>query len=514
MKTPYFWKGKRDFQLDEVLDILHLSVDGNRICLERPLGVNEDASFVIDTRKLQARRDYLEDNIGGYRNQGHCGKIFTVKNDRIVDAYAMERTLQERPPLGPDQYLVKVVYWSHKKHKDFKRHTLEVSSSRGEGVFVLVQYLFEAEAHEVSPCKKMRTSEGIKQKIRDRVGSHKTPSALYDELFDEVGGMDFKCASDLLRSIDQIKYERQKLRKKTDVDEMATLLQMSKEGQYICNLQWTPSPRMVVLTENVVQDVVDFCTDPETFTPFTIDTTFNVGPFYVTTTTYKHLKLVDQRSGKNPSLPGPALFHVKQDTGQFLYFAQTLQERNRNVGDILAIGSDRFKGYANGFATVCPVARVIVCKKHAEDDVDRKLSSLGITGEARNKFKKDIFGSEASKEKGLIDSLSAAEFDSKLLLLRPEWEKREMEARQTTNPEFVHYFDVHLAQEMKEKMILSVRREAGLGDEFFFDNASESINHRFKVAIRNEKPSPDPTGARDLHCTMAEAAAIYHKMLQ
>ena len=49
MKTPYFWKGKRDFQLDEVLDILHLSVDGNRICLERPLGVNEDASFVIDT---------------------------------------------------------------------------------------------------------------------------------------------------------------------------------------------------------------------------------------------------------------------------------------------------------------------------------------------------------------------------------------------------------------------------------------------------------------------------------
>ena len=242
---------------------------------------------------------------------------------------------------------------------------------------------------------------------------------------------------------------------------------MSKEGQYICNLQWTPSPRMVVLTENVVQDVVDFCTDPETFTPFTIDTTFNVGPFYVTTTTYKHLKLVDQRSGKNPSLPGPALFHVKQDTGQFLYFAQTLQERNRNVGDILAIGSDRFKGYANGFVTVCPVARVIVCKKHAKDDVDRKLSSLGITGEARNKFKKDIFGSEASKEKGLIDSLSAAEFDSKLLLLRPEWEKREMEACQTTNPEFVHYFDVHLAQEMKEKMILSVRREAGLGDEFF-----------------------------------------------
>ena len=74
--------------------------------------------------------------------------------------------------------------------------------------------------------------------------------------------MDFKSSSDLPRSIDQIKYERQKIRKKSDVDEMATLLQMAKEKQYIRNLQWTPEPRMVVLTENVLQDVVDGCTNP------------------------------------------------------------------------------------------------------------------------------------------------------------------------------------------------------------------------------------------------------------
>lgn len=32
---------------------------------------------------------------------------------------------------------------------------------------------------------------------------------------------------------------------------------------------------------------------------------------------------------------------------------------------------------------------------------------------------KDIFGSDASKEKGLIDCLSPEEFDAKLLRLRP-----------------------------------------------------------------------------------------------
>lgn len=513
-KTPYYWKGKEEFQMEEVLNILQLNVDGDRICSERPLSVAENAAFVVDTRELPTRKDYLEDNIGNFRNLGHCGKVFKVGNNKIVKTRCMERTVKERPPLERDEFLVKVVYWGHKKHKDFKKRTYEVSSFRGEGVFVFVQFLFEDAAHEVSPCKKIRTGESTKQKIRDRVASYKTPSAIYDELFDEGGGLDFKCTSDLPRSIDQIKYERQKIRKKTDVDEMATLLQTAKDNQYIRNLQWTPSPRMVVLTENALQDVVDCCTDPELFTPFTIDTTFNVGAFYVTTTTYKHLKLVDQRSGKHPSLPGPALFHLRQDTGQFLYFAQTLQEVNKNVGDILAIGSDRFKGYANGFASVCPVARVIVCKKHAEDDIDRKLTSLGINGEARQQFMRDIFGRESTKEKGLIDCLSEEEFDAKRLHLRPTWEKREMEARQTSKPEFVHYFDVYIAQEMKEKMILSVRRQAGLGDEFFFDNASESINHRYKVAIRNEKATCNPTGAKDLNCTMAEAGRIYHNMLQ
>ena len=425
----------------------------------------------------------------------------------------MERSAEERPPLERDKVLVKVVYWSHKKHKDFQKRTYEVSSFRGESLCWFSTFL-KTKHIKLARQRRCVLVQVPNKKIRERMVGHKTPSTIYDELFDEGGGMHFKSSSDLPRSIDQIKYERQKIQKKSDVDEMVTLLQMAKEKQYIRNLQWTPEPRMVFLTENVLQDVVDSCTNPEMFTPFTIDTTLNVGSFYVTTRTYKHLKLIDHRTGKHPSLPGPALFHRRQDTGLFLYFAQTLQEVNNRIADILAIGSDCFKGYSNGFASVCPVARVIVCKKHAEDDIDQKLTSLDINGKARDNFMRDIFGRESSKEKGLIDSLSEEEFDSKLLKLRPQWEKREMEACSTSKPEFVHYFDVYVAQEMKEKMILSVRRQAGLGDKFFFDNTSESINHHYKVSIRNEKATRDPTGARGLSCSMAEAGTIYHNMLE
>jgi len=48
--------------MKEVLDILQLNVGGNRICTGRPMSVIEDAAFVIDTRELLARKDYLEDN--------------------------------------------------------------------------------------------------------------------------------------------------------------------------------------------------------------------------------------------------------------------------------------------------------------------------------------------------------------------------------------------------------------------------------------------------------------------
>jgi len=110
------------------------------------------------------RKDYLEDNTGNFRNLEHCGKIFQLKNDTITQINCMECTSKECPPLGKDKVLAKVVYWCHKKHKDFKKRTYKVSCFRG-GVFVLVQYLFENKVHQISLLKKMPTAAGTKQEI-------------------------------------------------------------------------------------------------------------------------------------------------------------------------------------------------------------------------------------------------------------------------------------------------------------------------------------------------------------
>ena len=513
--TPYFLRGKRDYSHKEVLEILVLDLKSNRVCSEVPQNVQENASFVIDTSKLLRRQDFTSDGNGGFRNNGHSGKIFKVENNKIISEKPLARLTKERANLETDEFLVKAVYWPHTKHYDFKRRCYEVSSHRGENVMVMVQYGFEGDSHNVSPSKKIKTSASTRHKIRQQAASSKTPSAIFDDLFIEAGGMNYKSPSDLPRSINQIKYERSKIRKESKVDEFSTLLNLSKDGKNgVTNLQWTPSPRFAVLDEEVVQEIVENCTSPTDFGPFMMDTTFNVGQFYVTTTCYTNLKLIDSRTGKHPSLPGPALFHQHQDTGQFRYFAQSLQEMNPDISNIRVIGSDRFNGFSTGFGAVCPIATVIVCKKHAEDDVDRKLTSLGITGSSRDEFMADIFGRERTKEVGLIDSKSPEDLDTKLFALEKVWNEREMECRSTSNPEFLDYFKSYVMKDMKEKMILPVRRNAGLGNEFFYDNATESINHRYKAHIRSSKAEVNIQGHRDLGCSLAEASKVYFGMLQ
>ena len=514
-QTPYYRRGKKIFSFEDVLNIVEIHQDLTRICTEVPQHVQEDAFVLIDASQLSDRKDFTLDWHGNFRNRGHGGKIFQMRNNVIVGSRNYSRQANERTPLGKNEYLVQAVYWVHQKHSDFKKRTYQVTMHREQKLpLVFVQYLFESGSHSVTPQKKIQTSEGTKAKIRERVRSSKTPSSIYDDIFEEAGVLTFKNVSDLPRSIDQIKYERQKARQDNNMNEFACMLHLSKENSYLSNLQWTLFARVVVATNNAVQDVINNCTNPEKFAPFTMDTTFNVGDFFVTTTSYKHVKLIDARTGKHPCLSGPALFHVRQGSDQLTYFAQALQEMNNGIEDILVIGSDRCQTYANGFAQICPVSRIVVSKKHAEDDVCRKLIELDINEKVRKEFLWDIFGNESTKEMGLIDSESEDDFEIKLLSLMELWNQRECVSRDTTSPEFYNYFKLYVAKDMKEKMILQARREAGLGDEFFYNNVTESINHRFKVHIRQSKEVINLTGSRNLDCTLFESCQIYNGMLE
>ena len=94
------------------------------------------------------------------------------------------------------------------------------------------------------------------------------------------------------------------------------------------------------------------------------------------------------------------------------------------------------------------------------------------------------------------------------------WEEKAKGARGTSRPDFARYFTTYVAEEMKEKMLLPIRREAGLGDGFFYDNAVESMNKISKTKIREQNTSTSVTGAKSLNCTWLEAVKVHGNMLE
>ena len=155
--------------------------------------------------------------------------------------------------------------------------------------------------------------------------------------------MAVKAVSHLPRNARQVKYERSKLRQKAEVDELASFLKKSRNSMWINNFQWTPFPRVVIASKGLLEDIVNNCCNPEKFGVFSIDTTYNVGDFYVTSTAYPHMKLQSLATGAAPYLPGPAMLHIKQDESQFVYFAHTLIEKQPRMDGVLFIGLDHSK---------------------------------------------------------------------------------------------------------------------------------------------------------------------------
>ena len=176
------------------------------------------------------------------------------------------------------------------------------------------------------------------------------------------------------------------------------------------------------------------------------------------------------------------MVHTDEKQETFHYFASTIREVNSDVENILFAGSDRQRSIENVLAPQLLIAHFVVCKKHVEDNIKMKVAALGVQDKAN--YLIEIFGDRTSR--GFIDSESREEFESRLLQLKNVWENR------PTGDEFFTYFVAQIAEDMKCKMILPIRRAADLGDKFFYNNSTESINSSWKSEVEQSKHATTP----------------------
>ena len=63
--------------------------------------------------------------------------------------------------------------------------------------------------------------------------------------------------------------------------------------------------------------IVKYCCKEDSTSVLSIDTTFNFGKFFLTSTTYQNQNFLHQRTGKFSNLPGPGLLRVCEDESLF-----------------------------------------------------------------------------------------------------------------------------------------------------------------------------------------------------
>lgn len=218
------------------------------------------------------------------------------------------------------------------------------------------------------------------------------------------------------------------------------------------------------------------------------------------------------KNWKTSYFAGPAMFNVRRAEKDFKYFCYALLEINKGLKGVSFIGGYRDKAQ-RGFMKPLKRSIFLPCKKHVEDDISRKLTDLG-KGAMKYEVLKDIFGNNKNKERGIVDSTSQDNFLAKVIVVTERWDALDKSNHSDEEPAFSEYFRVNIEEDMKNGMLLPVRRDVGLDDEYFFNNGKEFANFKYKSKIREEKMQ-GATGYRpSTKCTWVEGITIYKNMVQ
>ena len=114
----------------------------------------------------------------------------------------------------------------------------------------------------------------------------------------------------------------------------------------------------------------------------------------------------------------------------------------------------------------------------------------------------------------MIDSHSPEEFDCKLLEAQRRWDSLESMEKMGADPGFSKYFKTCVADSMKEGMITFVRKASGLGENLYFNKASEPLHFQYKVQIEHNRTDLTLSGKPNLKSTMSQATDEYVEMCE
>ncbi|MCP3666850.1 MAG: transposase [Gammaproteobacteria bacterium] len=335
------------------------------------------------------------------------------------------------------------------------------------------------------------------------------PKEAFSKTLDSCGGvLGAKSSSDMPRSRRQVYSQRQihgftgGVRKQTDFEEIYKMVQEQSWVKKFALLQkeressgesvevpiiFLASDRMLeVFKKYCVHDSAVAASSVASWSPLFVDTTFDLGPCYVTVLCAIHPEICEAVVPyKEPTVPVAYMLHKNLGAEEFHWFAETLKKKCHLSDDIRArcFVTDDDTALENGmkectlFSSPCPH---VLCGRHLRKNCERKLTEFRVDEKAKQEILVDIFGTEIQisnafgrmRKGGLVDC-NADEYGIAARRMAATWPE-----------EFAKYFMRYKFPKIRDHYLLPVRESAGLGPGLASTNRVENLNMHLKSQQR------------------------------
>lgn len=132
-----------------------------------------------------------------------------------------------------------------------------------------------------------------------------------------------------------------------------------------------PEPMAVLCTDQQLDDMVRFLTNPAEFAIMGVDPTFNFGDFNATPIVYRNLLLQHRTRGHSPVMLGPILVHHQKKFSSYNFFASTLISLKPALRNVIAFGTDGEEELFKAFGTQFPNAIHLRCFHHYRANIKK-----------------------------------------------------------------------------------------------------------------------------------------------
>ncbi|CAF1078926.1 unnamed protein product [Brachionus calyciflorus] len=467
-----------------------------------PKSIRKNCIFCVDLNMFSIG-DTLADNNGAYRQYGNVTKFYEIvfeKNNlnvRTIKPYYLDKT-------NFNIYRVTKTFYRSIIKENFRRKTFRIKRINDNAFDKLVvcyinpdEKSFNLKCH--GNARKItrpyiKKSNSCLKKIKEV--STKSGSALlkYAQLLLEVGENPELC--EIPSSVSQIYKHKSIIQNKNNRnvrtrDEYADALINRKKSDFVRTFNFDrDSVQIVMFTDQQYRDIIRFGTSEGNFSILNVDTTFNLGRYYVTLITYRNLSLYHSGSINFPTFIGPIMIHLNKDYQSYHRFAVELKNFDKMHDNILSkikcFITDDDDAIRGAFQQVFKNSEYMFCCNHLRKNLYRQFYQFDLEDEEKVKLIETIFGKLKNRKESLIGSGNKETFNERCNNLIRETKEIKHNFRITVLSEWLKK---HLLNKIYKNFLKIIWKHDCAANDYYTTNDIEGINHKLKELSQRKQMS-------------------------